>query len=132
MSELRRWKVACPHSELDLVFPNGATRPMDCLNLVKRHFHPALRRGGLRKIRFHDLRHTFAALLIDQGEHPKYIQTQMGHSSIKVTMDTYGHLMHKVNREASKRLDLTVFGGNGDKMETSGHFERAGQGTCNP
>jgi integrase len=96
---------------------------MDCINLVKRHFFPALKRAGLRRVRFHDLRHTYAALLIDQGEHPKYIQGQMGHSSIKVTMDTYGHLMEQTNPEASKRLDETLFGKNGDQMETKRHFE---------
>jgi hypothetical protein len=59
-----------------------------------------------------------SALLIDQGEHPKYIQTQMGHSSINVTMDTYGHLMNPVNREASNRLAIAVFGESGDILET--------------
>ncbi|MBW2062760.1 MAG: tyrosine-type recombinase/integrase [Deltaproteobacteria bacterium] len=69
-------------------------------------------------MRFHDLRHTYASLLIDQGEHPKYIQIQMGHSSINVTMDTYGHLMNPVNREASGRLDTAIFGEDGDFLET--------------
>ena len=55
--------------------------------LLWRHFEPAIRRAGFRQIRFHDLRHTFASLLIEQGEHPKYIQVQMGYSSISVTMD---------------------------------------------
>lgn len=57
----------------------------------------------------HNLRHTYASLLIAQGEHPKYIQSQMGHSSITVTMDTYGHLMNTVNRDAaSKRGELVL------------------------
>jgi integrase len=73
-------------------------------------FKATLKRAGLRNIRFHDLRHTYASLLIDQGEHPKYIQTQMGHSSINITMDTYGHLMSVVNRDASSRLDRAIFG----------------------
>ncbi|MFH0812068.1 MAG: site-specific integrase [Pseudomonadota bacterium] len=118
INELKKWKLACPKNELDLVFPNENGKPIDCNNMVKYHFHPALRRAGLRRIRFHDLRHTYTTLLIAQGEHPKYIQTQMGHSSIKVTMDTYGHLMESVNREASKRLEMTVFGENGDFLET--------------
>jgi len=110
MSELRKWKVACPPNELDLVFPNEVGNPMDCRNIVNREFEGAFRRAGLRKIRFHDLRHTFASLLIDRGEHPKYIQTQIGHSSINVTMDIYGHLMKVVNQDAAKRLDEAVFG----------------------
>jgi integrase len=58
------------------------------------------------KIRFHNLRHTYANLLIAQGEHPKYIQSQLGHSSITVTMDIYGHLMDTVNRGAANRLGI--------------------------
>ena len=118
MAQLKKWKLACPPTDLDLVFPNDAGKPIEKGNLIRRHFEPALRRTGLRKIRFHDLRHAFASLLIAQGEHPKYIQVQMGHSSINVTMDTYGHLMNKVNQESAKRLDSTVFKENGDNLET--------------
>lgn len=82
--ELRVWRMESAHKKLDdLVFPNREGKPLDYHNLVNRHFLPALRRAGLRKIRFHALRHSFGALLIDQGEHPKYIQVQMGHSVYK-------------------------------------------------
>ena len=118
MAKLRKWKLACPPSDLDLVFPSDSGTPLDKNNLVQRHYDPALRRAGLRRIRFHDLRHTFASLLIAQGEHPKYIQSQMGHSSINVTMDIYGHLMNTVNQESAKKLDSTVFKENGDNLET--------------
>jgi integrase len=118
ISELKKWKMACPPTELDLVFPNEVGKPIDAPNMIHREFEPALTRAGIRKIRFHDLRHTYATLLIDRGEHPKYIQVQMGHSSINVTMDIYGHLMRAVNQDAAKRLDAAVFGENGDILET--------------
>ena len=118
LQQLKKWKLACPPSKLDLIFPSDAGTPINKNNMIQRHFEPALRRAGLRRIRFHDLRHTYASLLIDQGEHPKYIQSQMGHSSITVTMDTYGHLMNNVNRESANRLDLAVFEKNGDILET--------------
>jgi integrase len=69
MAALKKWKIACPPNELDLAFPNNLGKPMDAYGLFKRQFQAALRRAGLRKIRFHDLRHTYASLLIDQGEH---------------------------------------------------------------
>ncbi len=70
-------------------------------------------------MRFHDLRHTYAALLIKLGEHPKYIQAQMGHSSINVTMIVYGHLMDAVNQDAASRLGKIALGKTGNKMVTS-------------
>jgi len=118
MTDLKKWKIVCPITELDRVFPNQVGKPMDANGLLKRKFQATLRRAKLRKIRFHDLRHTYASLLIDQGEHPKYVQVQMGHSSINVTMDTYGHLMKAINKEASKRLEKAVFGENGNILET--------------
>jgi len=128
IKSLKEWKVACPPTDLDLVFPNKSGKPYDARNLVNREFNPALRRAGLRTIRFHDLRHTYASLLIERGEHPKYIQNQMGHSSINVTMDVYGHLMRTVNQGAAKGLDEAVFGESGDKMETSTSDEAANEG----
>lgn len=56
-------------------------------------------------IRFHDLRHTCAALLIKQGVHPKVVQEILGHSSIQVTMDIYGDLLPGVDKEAARKLD---------------------------
>jgi len=119
ISELKKWKLACPHNELDLVFPNENGKPINSQNMVKRQFLPAIRRAGLREIHFHCLRHTYASLLIAQGEHPKYIQAQMGHSSVNVTMGVYGHLIESVNIEASRRLDKAVFGAT-EKEEKEG------------
>ena len=68
-------------------------------------FYPALHRSGLRRIRIHDLRHTFASLLIQQGESLVYVKEQLGHHSIKITVDTYGHLVPGGNRQAVDRLD---------------------------
>lgn len=78
--------------------------------MVKREFFPALERAGIRRIRFHDLRHTYASLLIAQGENIKFIQSQLGHSSAKTTLDRYGHLMPNLENDAAKRLDKNVFG----------------------
>ncbi|MBI4595010.1 MAG: site-specific integrase [Candidatus Tectomicrobia bacterium] len=115
--ELKKWRLACPISELDLVFPTKVGTPEDAKNMLRYWFWPALRRTGLPRIRFQDLRHTYASLLIFQGEHPKYIQSQLGHSSIIVTMDTYGHLMKSVNQEAATRLGKMIFG---SSSETTG------------
>ncbi len=97
-------------SELGLLFSNENGLPLNPDNLIKREFHPALDRAGLRRIRFHDLRHSYASLLISQGENIKFIQSQLGHSSAKTTLDRYGHLMPNLENDAARRLDKTVFG----------------------
>ena len=71
---LREHQMASPFKDADdLIFSTQKGTPVDGHNFVRRVFDPALRRAGLPKIRFHDLRHTFASLLIAQGEHPKLI-----------------------------------------------------------
>ena len=70
-------------------------------------FHKALAKAGLRRIRFHDLRHTFASRLLQNGEYIVYVKDQMGHHSIKVTVDIYGHLVPGANKAAVDRLDAT-------------------------
>ena len=78
------------------------------------HFYKCLEKAGLRRIRFHDLRHTFASLLIQNGEPLTYVKEQMGHSSIKMTVDVYGHLVPGANRQAVNRLPcLGVAAGEG-------------------
>jgi integrase len=112
---LKKWRLACPPSDQELVFPNLAGKPMCQSHMLSRHFRPALKTAGLEGIRFHDLRHTYASLLIDQGENIKYIQTQLGHSSPTLTLDVYAHLMKPVNQEAARRLEKAVFENNGSK-----------------
>jgi integrase len=72
---------------------------------LRRGWYRSLAKAGIRSVRFHDLRHTFISLLIEQGAHPKYIQEQAGHSSIQVTMDTYGHLFPNRDRGWTDKLD---------------------------
>ena len=116
ITELKKWKLACPKNELDLVFPNKAGEPINYINMVQRKFLPALKAADLPKVRFHDLRHSYAILMIHQGENIKYIQTQLGHSSPTVTLNVYAHLMKPTNQEAACRLENAIFGATGSKM----------------
>ena len=103
--ELKKHKLVCPVSEHELVFCNPFGKPLDPDNMIKREFIPALRRAKIRKIRFHDLRHTNVALRIEQNQNIKYIQKQIGHASIQTTLDRYGHLIKEVNQEQAIKLD---------------------------
>lgn len=120
MAELKKWRLACPPNRLNLIFPNEAGGPINHNNLIFRYFEPALTKAKLGKVRFHDLRHTYASLLIEQGENIKYIQSQLGHSSPTVTLNVYAHLMKPVNQEAALRLENTIFEAAGHKMVTKG------------
>ena len=109
IEELKKWKLQCPKSEHTLVFPNDAGEPMDADNMLTRGYDPALRRAKLRHICFHSLRHTYASLQIDNDVNMKYLQAQMGHSSINVTMDVYGHLLKATNQDAAVKLENSIF-----------------------
>jgi len=89
----------------DRIFINEAGGPIDGGNLRARVFYKALARAGLRRIRIHDLRHTFASMLIQNGESLAYVKDQLGHHSIQITVDIYGHLVPGANRQAVDRLD---------------------------
>jgi integrase len=101
LNTLRQWKLACPKGELNLVFPNGAGRVENHMNLLHRVFWPIQIAAGVTVMRdgepdakfsLHALRHACAALWIAQGFGPKRIQVMMGHSSITQTFDRYGYL----------------------------------------
>jgi integrase len=81
--------------------------------LRRSHFHfgefkPLLKKAGLPDIRFHDLRHTSATLLLSQGVHPKVVQERLGHSQISVTLDTYSHVLPTMQLEAAGKFDLML------------------------
>ena len=99
----------------DFVWPNRDGGPMRGNLMYRRHFLPAAERAGLQvdglpRVRFHDLRHTYAALLIALNAPPKAIQMWMGHSSISVTFDVYGHLFPFAEDEVTSRLDALMSG----------------------
>ena len=119
MTELKKWRIACPPNKFNLIFPNEAGGPLNHNNVVSRYFDPAIAKTEIGKVRFHDMRHTFASLLIEQGENIKYIQTQLGHSSPTVTLNVYAHLMKPVNQEAACRLEKAIFEVSGDQMATN-------------
>ncbi len=79
--------------------------PVNPGNLTSRHFKPILGRAGLPDIRFHDLRHTCATLLLSQGVHPKYVQALLGHATIAMTLDLYSHWMPSMGRQAASAMD---------------------------
>ncbi|KKM06908.1 hypothetical protein LCGC14_1739300 [marine sediment metagenome] len=110
VSTLKKHRLSCPTSDQDFVFPNRDGNLMDGSHMYNREFMPALRRAGLRHIRFHDLRHTYVALLVSQGENIKFIQHQLGHASIQTTLDRYGHLLPEVHNGVGNRLQETIFG----------------------
>ena len=87
------------------VFRTAKGTPLDPDNWCKRHFLPLLERAGLRKIGLHALRHTYASLLINQGESIKYVSRQLGHASIQITADLYGHLFRETSVVAMRRLE---------------------------
>jgi integrase len=81
----------------ELVFRSPEGTILDPDNLYHRIFLPVLAKAGIRRIRLHDLRHTFGSLLLQNGASIVYVKEQMGHSSIQVTVDTYGHLIPGAN-----------------------------------
>ena len=86
------------------VFPSLEGTALEERN-VRHVFTRLLERAELRQIRIHDLRHTYASLLLQQGESVVYVKEQLGHASIQITVDTYGHLIPGANRAAVDRLD---------------------------
>ncbi|MEM9635587.1 MAG: tyrosine-type recombinase/integrase [Pseudomonadota bacterium] len=99
---LMAWKANCPTGDLDLVFPNGVGNVESPSNISNRVLYPLLKDAGITdssgkpKFSFHALRHAAASLYIEQGWPAKKIQTLLGHASITMTFDVYGHLFDNV------------------------------------
>jgi integrase len=92
----------------DLIFPDEAGRPVRWRSPICRAFKRFLSRAGLPQIRFHDLRHTAATLLLALGEHPKVVQERLGHSSVRITLDVYSHVLPDLQKAAAEKLDALL------------------------
>jgi integrase len=104
---LKEWARTCPRGDLNLVFPNSVGKVQSYANLYNRVFRPMLIEngivdaGGKPRFSIHALRHAAASLFIEQGWTPKKIQTLLGHASITMTMDVYGHLFESAEEDVS-------------------------------
>lgn len=91
-----------------LVFCDTEGGPFRNPNVIRRSFRPILDRAKLPRMRFHDLRHAHASLLLLMGESPKVVQERLGHSRIELTLGTYSHLLPGIQRAAADRLDALL------------------------
>jgi integrase len=87
-------------NDLDLVFTNQTGGPIDTTYLLRRCFRPLLRKAELPEIRFHDLRHTAATLLMSLGVHQKVVSEMLGHSTVLITQDLYSHVTPTMQQQA--------------------------------
>lgn len=100
-----RMRLGGVPEDRDLVFPSTTGTPIRRQNLYRRSFKPLLEEARLPDIRFHDLRHTFASIALSKGANINTVSKMLGHSSVKVTLDVYGHLMPGMQAEALGHLD---------------------------
>jgi integrase len=93
------------YDDQGLVFTTEAGTPINPSNLRQRSLAPLLKRAGLPHIRFHDLRHTCATLLLGKGVHPKFVQELLGHATIAITLDTYSHVMPGMGDQTAAAME---------------------------
>jgi integrase len=88
----------------DLVFASAEGKPIDP-GVLSHNFARIVKRTGIENVLFHDLRHTFASLMLLRGAKPKVISEALGHSSVAFTMDTYSHIIGRMQEDAMALLD---------------------------
>ena len=103
----QRLLVGPAWQEQDLVFGGPFGGPVDP-SWQRTVFKVVLERIGLPVIRFHDLRHTAATLLLTQGVHPKVVSEMLGHATITLTLDTYSHLVPVLHAQAAAAMDARL------------------------
>lgn len=89
---------------LDLVWTDTRGHPVRRSNLYRRHFVPLQLAAGVPRIRFHDLRHTAATMMLEQGVHLRAVQAVLGHASAQLTLGTYAHALPAATRAAVERV----------------------------
>ncbi|MBS3886585.1 MAG: site-specific integrase [Dethiobacter sp.] len=106
------------YEDIGLVFCTAYGQPLDPSG-VSRRFKTVAKKLGRSELRFHDLRHTHATLLLSQGVHPKIVQERLGHESINITLDIYSHVLPGMQEEAVTKLENFFLNSNGHIKGTS-------------
>lgn len=105
LSEYQQVQIDRGLTSKGFVFTDRRGGPVRPQNMLKRSFKPLLMKTGLPNIRFHDLRHTHATILLQQEVNPKLVQERLGHSSISLTLDTYSHVLPNMQWGVASKLN---------------------------
>jgi integrase len=103
-----RLKAGSLWQDNNLMFCTAAGKPLDFRNLATASFKPLLKKAGLPDIRFHDLRHTCATLLLSRGHHPTLVQELLGHASVALTLDRYSHVLPGMGDQTAAAMDAAL------------------------
>jgi integrase len=107
--QLRDMEILGDHyRDQGLVFTTDTGAPVNPSNLRQRSFAPLLKRAGLPHMRFHDLRHTCATLLLSRGVNPKFVQELLGHATVAITLDTYSHVLPSMGDATAKAMEAAL------------------------
>jgi integrase len=104
MQEHDKLLLGSAYRYTDWVFTNPYGDPLSP-NSLNTAWYRALRQVDVPRIRFHDLRHTHASLLLQEGVNPKIVSERLGHSTVQITLDTYSHVLPGLQREAANQID---------------------------
>jgi len=107
---VERLQLGAVWQDRGLVFANEIGGAIERGNMTRRSFEPLLKRAELPRMRFHDLRHTAATLMLGKGVHPKIASEMLGHSKVGITLDLYSHVTPTMQQQAVTALDA-VFNG---------------------
>jgi integrase len=102
-----RLRLGAAWTDLDLVFVNTLGGPYDASNL-RNWFYRVLKRAGLPRVRFHDLRHTAATLLLARGVNVKVVSEMLGHANVGITLSIYGHVLPHMQQQATDTMDAVL------------------------
>ncbi|MBV9455200.1 MAG: site-specific integrase [Rubrobacter sp.] len=105
---IERLKAGSLWQSNNLVFSTTTGKPLDFRNLATASFKPLLKKVGLPDIRFHDLRHTCATLLLSRGHHPKLVQDLLGHASVAMTLDRYSHVLPGMGDQTAAAMEAAL------------------------
>ncbi|HEV2092472.1 MAG TPA: site-specific integrase, partial [Rubrobacter sp.] len=98
-------RVGSLWQENGLIFASEVGDPLDRRYVTTHRFKPLLKRAGLPQVRFHDLRHTCATLLLSKNVNPKVVSEMLGHASIAITLDTYSHVLPDMQDSAARAME---------------------------
>jgi integrase len=102
-----RLAVGPAYEDLGLVFATALGQPMHP-SVLRKAWLRMVEKAGLGRLRFHDLRHAHATLMLQQGVHPKIVSERLGHSGVSITLDTYSHVLPGLQAQAAAQLDLLI------------------------